>query len=92
MSKTLQNHQIAYLGEKKNPLVSKNNIKLKLLFPIVLKIVVLFPRMSHFWMQYVIALHCDEAYFLCILIGHIIIGESDQKENLTSLFCKWILD
>lgn len=35
---------------KEIPPMSKNNIKLELLFPIVSKIVVLFPCLSHFWM------------------------------------------
>ena len=35
--------------------MSKNNIKLKLLFPTVLKTVVLFPCVSHFWTQYKIS-------------------------------------
>lgn len=96
MSKTLQNHQFAYLGEERKPSGSKNNIKLKWLFPIVSEIVVLFPRMSHFWTEYVIVLHCDEAYLLGIFVGHIIyqrIG-SGEEFSLTLHFAdeSWIRD
>ena len=94
MSKTLQNHQLAYLGEEKRLSGSKNNIKLKWLFPIVSEIVVLFPRMSHFWTEYVIVLHCDEAYLLGIFVGHILyqrIG-SGEEFSLTLHFAdeSWI--
>lgn len=93
MSKTLQNHQLAYLGGKKTPLVSKNNIKLKLLFPIVSKIVVLFPCMSHFWVQYVISLPHEETYLLCSLVGHIIYQRIGPEEEFTfTSFCSWGLD
>lgn len=86
MSKTLQNHQLAYLGRKKTPPMVKNNIKLKLFFPIVLKIVVLFPCVSHFWMQYMIVLHHDEAYLLYILVGHISHQRITSEEELSLTF------
>ena len=96
MSKTLQNHQLAYLGEEKKPSGSKNNIKLKWLFPIVSEIVVLFPRMSHFWTEYAIVLHCDEAYLLGIFVGHIIYQRirSGEEFSLTLHFANesWIRD
>lgn len=39
MNKTLQNHKLAYIGKKTLP-ISKNNIKLRLLFPTASKTVV----------------------------------------------------